>query len=379
MPNDDPVDEISDTLVGINGKLEISKNSARITLFKRKLLTWDSSKPDNIYDLPKGTITKITCEACLGQNQVHIYFPGAGWSGNIILNINKEQLPQAEKVMGMLKNADPPSATENAPQFAGLDSNKTAGAWNDEGVVLLRSRKYNEAIEAFDEAIRLDPKFALAWNNKGIVLELQGKFKEPLKHFEEAVSLDPNLSLAKDSRARFLKKQKIIMKILDKRGASSDNVLLAADGANGQIILTDKGVLIGREGFWKKLVSDSYTKGDKFLPYKSISGVQFKDPGMTWGYIQFTLMGGIESRGGSWDAGKDENTVTFNADKSDVFREIRNIVEERAYQTTIPAHQADPQKNDPVETMKKLKDMLDMGLISQTEYDSKKADLLSRM
>jgi membrane protease subunit (stomatin/prohibitin family) len=34
---------------------------------------------------------------------------------------------------------------------------------------------------------------------------------------------------------------------------------------------------------------------------------------------------------------------------------------------------------DPVATLKKLKDMLDQGLISQTEYDAKKNDILSRM
>jgi hypothetical protein len=34
---------------------------------------------------------------------------------------------------------------------------------------------------------------------------------------------------------------------------------------------------------------------------------------------------------------------------------------------------------DPVQKLKQLKDMLDAGLISQKEYDSKKADILSRM
>lgn len=34
---------------------------------------------------------------------------------------------------------------------------------------------------------------------------------------------------------------------------------------------------------------------------------------------------------------------------------------------------------DPVQKLKQLKDMLDASLISQEEYDSKKADILSRM
>jgi membrane protease subunit (stomatin/prohibitin family) len=35
--------------------------------------------------------------------------------------------------------------------------------------------------------------------------------------------------------------------------------------------------------------------------------------------------------------------------------------------------------DDPVATLKKLKDMLDMGLIEQTEFDTKKAEIMSRM
>jgi len=35
--------------------------------------------------------------------------------------------------------------------------------------------------------------------------------------------------------------------------------------------------------------------------------------------------------------------------------------------------------NDPVATLKKLKEMLDLGLIEQTEYDSKKTEIMSRM
>jgi len=38
-----------------------------------------------------------------------------------------------------------------------------------------------------------------------------------------------------------------------------------------------------------------------------------------------------------------------------------------------------PAAEDPLATLKKLKDMLDAGLITQSEYDAKKADILNRM
>ena len=43
-------------------------------------------------------------------------------------------------------------------------------AWNNKGIALYGQGKYDEAIKAYDEAIRLDPNYAMAWNNKGIAL-----------------------------------------------------------------------------------------------------------------------------------------------------------------------------------------------------------------
>ena len=47
-------------------------------------------------------------------------------------------------------------------------------------MILENQGKYDEALIALDEAIRLDPKFASAWNNKGFALEKQGKYDEAL-------------------------------------------------------------------------------------------------------------------------------------------------------------------------------------------------------
>ena len=46
---------------------------------------------------------------------------------------------------------------------------------------------------------------------------------------------------------------------------------------------------------------------------------------------------------------------------------------------TTPAPESSSIPDDPVASLKKLKDMLDMGLIEQTEFDAKKAEIISRM
>jgi len=52
--------------------------------------------------------------------------------------------------------------------------------------------KYDEAIKAYDEAIRTDPNDAVAWNNKGAVLEAVGRTTEADAAFAKAKELGYN-------------------------------------------------------------------------------------------------------------------------------------------------------------------------------------------
>jgi Flp pilus assembly protein TadD len=47
----------------------------------------------------------------------------------------------------------------------------------------------DDAIKAYDEAIRLDPNDAAAWNNKGVALEALGKTTEANAAFAKAQEL----------------------------------------------------------------------------------------------------------------------------------------------------------------------------------------------
>ena len=64
---------------------------------------------------------------------------------------------------------------------------------------------HDEAIKACDEAIRLDPKYALAWNNNGKALGNQGRLDEAIKAFDEAIRLDPNYAGAWNNKGMALK------------------------------------------------------------------------------------------------------------------------------------------------------------------------------
>ena len=69
---------------------------------------------------------------------------------------------------------------------------KTAIEWNDEGVDLVIEGKYEEALEAFNKALEIDPVYTEAWNNKGMTLTGLGRYEEAIVCF--------NMSLAIDSR-----------------------------------------------------------------------------------------------------------------------------------------------------------------------------------
>jgi len=49
---------------------------------------------------------------------------------------------------------------------------KYADAWYNKGVTLVQLERQEEAIKAFDKAIEIYPKYAGAWNNKGVALAI---------------------------------------------------------------------------------------------------------------------------------------------------------------------------------------------------------------
>jgi len=105
---------------------------------------------------------------------------------------------------------------------------------------------------------------------------------------------------------------------------------MEAKGINGTLILGKGYVEIVRTGFMS--FATHGFKGNKKIAIKQISAVQSKPAGiLTNGYIQFSFIGGTESKGGILLATHDENTVMFNKKQQLEFERIKKELEKIIY------------------------------------------------
>jgi len=73
--------------------------------------------------------------------------------------------------------------------------------WYDLGNVLRKQGSYSAAFDAYDRAIALDPAGAGHWTDKGVVLYNQGNYSEAIEAYDTAIALDPTDARATEDRA----------------------------------------------------------------------------------------------------------------------------------------------------------------------------------
>lgn len=143
-------------------------------------------------------------------------------------------------------------------------------------------------------------------------------------------------------------------------------------GYNGTIILTDTGIIIkrGAKGF---LLGGGMLRGDKSIPYSSIVAVQLKKAGMTAGYLQLTLLGGSEAKGGLFQSATDENSINFHAfgKNNGLFTEAKEYIESKIHQVSKGGA-----KSSEADELEKYHNLRDKGVISEDEFQTKKKQIL---
>jgi catechol 2,3-dioxygenase-like lactoylglutathione lyase family enzyme len=146
-------------------------------------------------------------------------------------------------------------------------------------------------------------------------------------------------------------------------------------GSNGSLELLEDCLIIRHPASLINLLALGLV-GDKTIPYANITAVQFKPAGDMLGYIQFTILGGMENHAGAGVAGalQDENSIAFETKDNEIFEKVRDFVEAKI------RSRADGQAHSPsaIEALEKLANLLDRGLLTREEFEQQKSALLAR-
>lgn len=98
--------------------------------------------------------------------------------------------------------AQPPLAP-TSPEMASRSNTKEE--WFSVGMNHRKAKRYEEALAAFDQAIRLDPRDANAYNNKGNALNALKRHEEALVAYDQTIRLDPNNADAYNNKGNVLR------------------------------------------------------------------------------------------------------------------------------------------------------------------------------
>ena len=139
-------------------------------------------------------------------------------------------------------------------------------------------------------------------------------------------------------------------------------------------VYEDHCVLTAKKNAVSLLITNKFFAGDKKFYYSDLTSVQFRDPGMiTDGYMEFEYPG--SRSGNSSGAYSSENAIAFTKKDLDKMKEIYNYVDGKIREYKNKGN-GTVQQLSSADELKKFKELLDAGIITQDEFDAKKKELL---
>ena len=159
-----------------------------------------------------------------------------------------------------------------------------------------------------------------------------------------------------------------------------DNPVYSINGARGRHVdvYQDRCVITVNFTLGSFLTNNS-TDGRKTIYYIDCIGLQFKKSGWTIGYLQLETASGMMNNKSSNFF--NENSFTWDgSDINELMEEVANYIqgriEEYKFKKNTEAIYPAPAQLSPADEIKKYKELLDMDIITQEEFDAKKKQLL---
>lgn len=152
--------------------------------------------------------------------------------------------------------------------------------------------------------------------------------------------------------------------------------ITTATGENGILKVNDNTIEIIRKGLTAKLIG---LRGTKEIMIKDITSIQLKEPGfLTNGFIQFAFPGSQESKAGTFDAAKDENSIIFTKNQKSKFLQVRDLINNK--RKALNNHNANSIQPKPISSnyddLERLADLKNKGIITEEEFQLKKNQIL---
>ena len=146
---------------------------------------------------------------------------------------------------------------------------------------------------------------------------------------------------------------------------------ISGDGANLEVH-EDK-VVIKPKG----LMSAVTIKSEKSLPFSSITSINLKEPGfIVQGILELSSGGENTNLAGKLFAGAFDNTFVFSKSVAGEVIKAKAYIENKIQEMKSQSSNVTIQQVSAADELRKFKQLLDDGIITQVEFDEKKKQLL---
>ncbi len=115
-----------------------------------------------------------------------------GWSSNSTRNDN----PAAYEEALALMDSGHLEAAETILLRLTKRYRRSVGPWINLSIIYSQTERNDQAEEALNRALELDPRSAVAYNHLGILLRRDGRFEKADQAYAKAIRFDPEYSLA---------------------------------------------------------------------------------------------------------------------------------------------------------------------------------------
>jgi tetratricopeptide (TPR) repeat protein len=166
------------------------------TLRGERAYAFTYNSPDDRYDEFAGDISKMIGSMNFEPTQINNnYLPKSEVLDQTSMNDPLSEANWYNKGIALYDQGKYDEAIQAFDEAIEINP-QNANAWSTKGAALCQQDKNDEAIQAFDEAIEINPQNADTWNNKGTALASLGKYDEAIQAFDEAIELDPKYAYA---------------------------------------------------------------------------------------------------------------------------------------------------------------------------------------